>query len=82
VLLRRIRAAGFLSFGENMELAVEPGLTVVTGPNGVGKSNLGRCLEVCRAAIGRSADDPAAERLDLYKDSGYQGRSSFEVRPI
>lgn len=64
-MLRRVRATGFLSFCEATELALNPGLTVVTGPHSVGKSNLGRCPELCRAAIGRTAEDPAAERLDL-----------------
>jgi len=34
---------GFLSFGEDMEMDIGPGLTVVTDPNGVGKSHFGRC---------------------------------------
>jgi hypothetical protein len=80
VLLRFIRSDGFLSFGVPVTLEVGPGLTVVTGPNGVGKSNLGRCLDLGRAAIGRAAGEPAADRLDLYKDAGYQGAESFEVR--
>ena len=71
---------GFLSFGALTELELGPGLTVVVGPNGVGKSNLGRCLDLTRAVIGRAAGDPAAERLDLYKDAGYEGAGSFEVR--
>jgi len=80
VLLRSIWCEGFLSFREATELEVGPGLTVVTDPNGVGKSNLGRCLDLGRAAIGRAAGDPAADRLDLYKDAGYQGAQSYEVR--
>ena len=70
VLLRSIGAEGFLSFGDRVTLEVGSGLTVVTGPNGVGKSNLGRCLDLARAAIGRTAGDPAADRLDLYRDAG------------
>jgi hypothetical protein len=80
MLLRSISAEGFLSFGDQLTLDVSPGLTVVTGPNGVGKSNLGRCLDLGRAAIGRTAGDPAFDRLDLYRDAGYQGARSFEVR--
>jgi hypothetical protein len=80
VLLRRIQAAGFLSFGDVAEVVLDPSLTVVTGPNGVGKSNLGRCLELCRAVIGRTTADPVADRLDLYKDAGFQGSGQFEVR--
>jgi hypothetical protein len=80
VLLRSIYAEDFLSFGDRVTLEVGSGLTVVTGPNGVGKSNLGRCLDLGRAVIGRAAGDPAADRLDLYRDAGYQGARSFEVR--
>ncbi|HET9895511.1 MAG TPA: AAA family ATPase [Streptosporangiaceae bacterium] len=80
MLLRRIQAPGFLSFDEPTELVLDEGLTVVTGPNGVGKSNLGRCLELCRAAIGRTAGDPVADRLDLYRDAGFRGAEKFEVR--
>lgn len=80
MLLRSIRAEAFLSFGEPVVLEVGEGLTVVTGPNGVGKSNLGRCLDLARAAIGRAAGDPAADRLELYRGAGYHGARSFEVR--
>jgi hypothetical protein len=80
VFLGSIWAQGFLSFGAPTELELGPGLTVVVGPNGVGKSNMGRCLDLGRAVIGRAAGDPAADRLDLYKDAGYEGAGSFEVR--
>jgi hypothetical protein len=80
VLLQLIEADGFLSFGRLTRLKVGPGLIVVTGPNGAGKSNLGRCLDLARAAIGHAGDDPARERLDLYDDAGYEGVDSFTVR--
>jgi hypothetical protein len=80
VLLRWIEADGFLSFGQQVHVDVGPGLTVVTGPNGAGKSNLGRSLDYVRAVIGRAGGDPAAERLDLYDDAGYEGAASFTVR--
>lgn len=80
VELKFIEASGFLSFGERARLDVGRGLTVVTGPNGAGKSNLGRCLDVARAVIGRGSDDPAARRLELYGDASYEGGNSSEVR--
>jgi energy-coupling factor transporter ATP-binding protein EcfA2 len=80
VLLLWVEAEGFLSFGERTRLHVGPGLLVVTGPNGSGKSNLGRCLDLARAAIGRAGGDPAADRLDVYDDAGYEGAGSFTVR--
>jgi AAA domain len=80
VLLRWVEAEGFLSFGERVRLDVGPGLTVITGPNGAGKSNLGRCLDLARAVIGRAGGDPAAGRLELYEDAGYEGTGSWTVR--
>jgi AAA domain, putative AbiEii toxin, Type IV TA system/AAA domain len=80
VILRSIEADGFLSFGRPVRLELGAGLTVVTGPNGAGKSNLGRCLDLARAAVGQEDGDLATERLDFYKDAGYEGSSRFTVR--
>jgi len=44
--------AGFKSFVEPTELAIEPGLTGVVGPNGCGKSNL---VEALRWAMGETS---------------------------
>ncbi|MEZ5648452.1 MAG: chromosome segregation protein SMC [Alphaproteobacteria bacterium] len=48
----KIRLAGFKSFVEPTELAIEPGLTGVVGPNGCGKSNL---VEALRWAMGETS---------------------------
>jgi energy-coupling factor transporter ATP-binding protein EcfA2 len=80
VLLRSIEAHGFLSFGQPVRLELGQGLTVLTGPNGAGKSNLGRCLDLALAAVAQTGSGPATERLDLYKDAGYEGASRFTVR--
>lgn len=79
MLLRRIEAYGFLSFGLHAQLDIGPGLTVVTGPNAAGKSNLGRCLDVARAVLAAHGD-PEAERLDLYQDAGYEGATEFTIK--
>ncbi|MGF1551865.1 MAG: AAA family ATPase, partial [Paracoccaceae bacterium] len=47
----RLRLEGFKSFVDPTELAIEPGLTGVVGPNGCGKSNL---LEALRWVMGES----------------------------
>jgi chromosome segregation protein len=48
----RLRVLGFKSFVEPTELAIEPGLTGVVGPNGCGKSNL---VEALRWVMGESS---------------------------
>ncbi|HJQ60585.1 MAG TPA: AAA family ATPase, partial [Vineibacter sp.] len=41
----KIRLSGFKSFVDPTELAIEPGLTGIVGPNGCGKSNLVEALK-------------------------------------
>src|SRR3954451_24157101 len=48
----RPRLAGFMSFVEPTELAIEPGLTGIVGPNGCGKSNL---VEALRWVMGEAS---------------------------
>src|SRR5579863_1336714 len=50
--VERLRLAGFKSFVEPTELAIEPGLTGVVGPNGCGKSNL---VEALRWGMGETS---------------------------
>ena len=48
----RLRLAGFKSFVDAAELAIEPGLTGIVGPNGCGKSNL---VEALRWVMGETS---------------------------
>lgn len=48
----RLRLSGFKSFVEPTDIAIEPGLTGIVGPNGCGKSNL---LEALRWVMGESS---------------------------
>ena len=50
--VERLRLAGFKSFVEPTELAIEPGLTGIVGPNGCGKSNL---VEALRWVMGEAS---------------------------
>ena len=50
--VERLRLAGFKSFVDATELAIEPGLTGVVGPNGCGKSNL---VEALRWVMGETS---------------------------
>src|SRR5437868_12091621 len=48
----RLRLVGFKSFVDAAELALEPGLTGIVGPNGCGKSNL---VEALRWVMGEAS---------------------------
>src|SRR5258708_11314831 len=50
--VERLRLAGFKSFVEPTELAIEPGLTGIVGPNGCGKSNR---VEALRWVMGETS---------------------------
>ena len=50
--IERLRLVGFKSFVEAAELAIEPGLTGIVGPNGCGKSNL---VEALRWVMGEGS---------------------------
>src|SRR4051794_13151522 len=50
--VERLRLAGFKSFVDATELAIEPGLTGIVGPNGCGKSNL---VEALRWVMGEGS---------------------------
>ena len=50
--VERLRLVGFKSFVEPTELAIEPGLTGIVGPNGCGKSNL---VEALRWVMGEAS---------------------------
>src|SRR4030081_1902626 len=48
----KLRLSGFKSFVDQTELAIEPGLTGIVGPNGCGKSNL---VEALRWVMGENS---------------------------
>lgn len=81
MLLHSVEAERFLSFGDRMRLDVGPGLTVVTGPNGVGKTNLGACLDLGRVIVARAAGVSGTDqdRVALYEGAGYFGAPSYRV---
>jgi energy-coupling factor transporter ATP-binding protein EcfA2 len=79
VFVRSIWLQDFLSFNESPALWLDPGLTVITGPNGAGKSNLARSLDVARAVLAPH-DHPESERLDLYREAGFEGATEFTIK--
>jgi hypothetical protein len=64
-----------------MRLDVGPGLTVVTGPSGVGKTNLGACLDLGRVIVACAAGVSGTDqdRATLYEGAGYFGAPSYRV---
>jgi energy-coupling factor transporter ATP-binding protein EcfA2 len=79
VFVRSVWMRNFLSFNEPSVLWLYKGLTVLTGPNGAGKSNLARSLDVARAVLAQH-DDPESERLDLYREAGFEDATEFTIK--
>ncbi|SNB70440.1 chromosome segregation protein [Arboricoccus pini] len=50
--VRHLRISGFKSFSDPVDLAIEPGLTGIVGPNGCGKSNV---VDALRWVMGESS---------------------------
>ncbi|GII89750.1 hypothetical protein Ssi03_77400 [Sphaerisporangium siamense] len=55
------------------------GLTVVTGPNAAGKSNLCQVLGAVSAFLGRHRDSEQRDLLSLYEQAGHNGASAFTL---
>jgi chromosome segregation protein len=78
--ITRLRVSGFKSFGEPVELLIEPGLTGVVGPNGCGKSNL---VEALRWVMGEtSARGLRGDEMDDVIFSGSAGRAAFDLAEV
>ncbi|MFS0737273.1 AAA family ATPase [Sphingomonas sp. 1P06PA] len=75
--IRRLRLSGFKSFVEPAELAIEPGLTGIVGPNGCGKSNL---LEAIRWVMGESS--PKSLRGGGMEDVIFAGTATRPARDV
>lgn len=73
-----LRASNFLPFRE-LQLNLDRGLTVVTGPNGVGKSSLGRAMQLAKdALLATISNDWSALERD-YGEASHFGAESFTV---
>src|ERR1700680_1296186 len=75
--VERLRLAGFKSFVEPAELAIQPGLTGIVGPNGCGKSNL---VEALRWAMGEAS--PKRLRGGEMDDVIFAGSGSRPARNL
>ncbi|WP_127354343.1 AAA family ATPase [Actinacidiphila soli] len=76
--ISRITAQGFLSFAE-LSMDLGQGLTVVTGPNAAGKSNLCQVLSAVSAFLGRHLDSEQRDLLSLYEQAGHHGAPAFTL---
>src|ERR1700744_5708070 len=78
--VERLRLAGFKSFVDPTELAIEPGLTGIVGPNGCGKSNL---VEALRWVMGEgSAKRLRGGEMDDVIFAGSGGRPSRNLAEV
>jgi chromosome segregation protein len=76
----RLRLSGFKSFVDPAEIAIEPGLTGIVGPNGCGKSNI---VEALRWVMGESsAKGLRGEGMDDVIFSGTAGRPAFDLAEV
>jgi chromosome segregation protein len=78
--LERLRLVGFKSFVDATQLAIEPGLTGIVGPNGCGKSNL---VEALRWVMGEnSARRLRGDEMDDVIFSGTTGRPARNIAEV
>ena len=76
----KLRLAGFKSFVHPTELAIEPGLTGIVGPNGCGKSNL---LDALRWGMGEtSARGLRGGEMDDVIFAGTAARPAFDLAEV
>src|ERR1700741_659851 len=76
----RLRLVGFKSFVDTTELAIEPGLTAIVGPNGCGKSNL---VEALRGVMGEaSARRLRGGEMDDVIFAGTTGRPARNIAEV
>ena len=76
----KLRLAGFKSFVEPVEFAIEPGVTGIVGPNGCGKSNL---VEALKWVMGEtSAKQIRGNEMDDVIFSGTSNRPGRNIAEV
>jgi len=80
VQFTKLRLTGFKSFVDTTELAIEPGVTGVVGPNGCGKSNL---VEGLKWVMGEtSAKQMRGSEMDDVIFSGTANRPAHNIAEV
>src|SRR6202795_4249355 len=75
----KLRLSGFKSFVDPTELAIEPGMTGIVGPNGCGKSNL---VEAMKWVMGEtSAKQMRGSEMEDVIFSGAGTRPARDIAP-
>ena len=78
--LKRMELFGFKSFADKTELELNPGVTVIIGPNGCGKSNL---VDAIRWALGeQSAKTLRGNRMEELIFSGSAVRKALNFAEV